>query len=163
MTFEAPPASTSRGASGRLLVVGIFGLAILASGFAWWWNFNRGHLALDLYGSEGAMLIRTAPKVEVLRQKPEGNLDISRAPGLINARASLLSDASYEWPATNLRQDSPLFSVRFSQGKRSIDVVFDFENETISNSVTQRLAKLKTKTAEGWRSYLARQVKAANK
>jgi hypothetical protein len=139
----------------------MFGLAILASVFAWWWNFNRGRRSLELYGAEGAMLIRTAPKVEVLRAEPEGNIDISRAPGLINARASLLSDASYEWSAADVRQDSPLFSVRFSRGERSIDVTFDFENETIWNSATQRVAKLKKKTAEGWRSYLARQVEAA--
>ena len=163
MASERPPATTAAPASGRLLVVGIFGLAILASGFAWWWNFNRGRRALELYGAEGATLIRTAPVVQVLRPDSERNLDISRAPGLINARASLLSDASYVWSAGELRQDSPLFSVRFSKGERSIDVVFDFENETISNSVTQRVAKLKNKTAEGWISYLARQLEAANK
>src|SRR5205823_12976589 len=98
---------------------------------------------------EEATLIRTEPKVEMLREPHESNLDISRAPGLINARAALLSDASYEWTATEHRQESPLFTVRFTRGERSVDVTFDFENRSITNSATKRSATLKQKTAEG--------------
>src|SRR6476620_10123177 len=104
--------------SGRTLVLAMLGLAVLASIFAWGWNYSRGRKSLELYGPEAATLIRTAPKVEVLREPHESNIDISRAPGLINARASLLSDASYDWTATEQRQESPLFTVRFTRGER---------------------------------------------
>jgi hypothetical protein len=136
----------------------MFAVAVLAAAFAWWWNFNRSKKALDFYGPEGALLIRTAPMVEFLRPPPETSIDISEAPGLINARASLLSDASYDWSAMDVRQESPLFSVRFQRGDSSIVITFDFENQTVRTSTTQRTAKLAKKTANGWQSYLARQV-----
>jgi hypothetical protein len=143
---------------GRRTVLTILAIAVLAAAFAWWWNFNRGRKALEFYGPEAATLIRTAPKVEILRSQPETDIDISKAPGLINARASLLSDASYDWSATRPTQQSPLFSVRFSRGEKSVVVTFDFENQTISNSATERTIAMKPKTADGWRKYLARLI-----
>ena len=142
--------------AGSRAVIAMFAVATVAATFGWWWNYNRGIRALEFYGSEGAVLIRTAPAVEYLQSSPDEPIDISKAPGLINARASLLSDASYDWTATDVRQESPLFSVRFRRGERSIVVTFDFENRTIHASTTKRTAKLVNKTAEGWQSYLAR-------
>jgi hypothetical protein len=131
---------------------------VLAAAFAWWWNFNRGRQALDFFGAEAATLIRTAPRVEYVRPPPEENIDISQAPGLINARTSLLSDASYEWGHATSQLQAPLFVVRFSQGERSVEITFDFENRTMKTSSTGRSATLTKKTAEGWQAYLARQV-----
>jgi hypothetical protein len=142
---------------GSRAVMAMFAVAVLAAGFAWWWNYNRGLRALGLYGAEGAWLIRTAPVVEFLQPSPAEAIDISQAPGLINARASLLSDASYDWSAADVRQQSPLFSVRFRHKEQSIVVTFDFENQTIHASTTDGIAKLVNKTAEGWQGYLARQ------
>jgi len=138
----------------------MFAVAVVAAGFAWWWNYNRGIKALELYGAEGALLVRTAPVVEFLQSSPGEPIDLSKAPGLINARASLLSDASYDWSAADVRQESPLFSVRFRRGARSIVVTFDFENRTVHASTTDRTARLVNKTAEGWQGYLARQSAA---
>jgi len=149
--------------TGRAAVLAMIVAAVLAAGFSWWWNFNRGRKALDFYGSEAATLIRTAPRVEILRPEPETDVDISKAPGLLNARASLLSDASYEWGAAGISQESPLFSVRFSRGEPSVVVTFDFENRTVRHSNSQRIVALKPKTAEGWQSYLARQLNGARK
>src|SRR5439155_19690145 len=144
----------------QLAVVTMLAVGLAAAVFSWSWNYHRGRNSLQFYGPEAATLIRTAPKVEILRPEPESNIDISRAPGLLNARAALLSDASYEWTASAAPQESPLFSVRFSRGEHSVVVTFDFENRTISNSTTPRVATLKQKTADGWRQYLARITKA---
>jgi hypothetical protein len=137
-------------------VIAMFAVAAGAAAFAWWWNYNRGKQALELYGPEGAYLIRTAPVVEYLNPPPADPIDISKAPGLINARASLLSDASYEWEVSDNRQESSLSSVRFKRGDQSIVVKFDFVNRTIHASTTQRTAKLAKKTADGWQSYLTK-------
>jgi hypothetical protein len=134
----------------------MFAVAAAAAAFAWWWNYNRGKQALEFYGPVGAHLIRTAPVVELLQPSAAEPIDLSKAPGLINARASLLSDASYDWAASDVTQEPPLFSVRFRRGDQSVVVTFDFENRTIHASTTQRTAKLVKKTADGWRSYLAR-------
>ncbi|HEY2414490.1 MAG TPA: hypothetical protein VGI40_19750 [Pirellulaceae bacterium] len=138
----------------------MFAVAILMAAMAWWWNYHRGQKALDFYGPEGVLLIRTAPVVEFLQPTPEAVIDISKAPGLINARASLLSDASYDWTATAVREESPLFSVRFRRGDRSVVMTFDFENRTVHASTTDKTARLVKKTAEGWQNYLARQSKS---
>ena len=152
--------NSPRPASGHRLVLAIFALALAASAFAWWWNFNRGRRALEFYGPEAATLIRTAPAVEILRAEPEKNIDIGQAPGLINARASLLSDASYEWSAADPRQESPRFSVRFARGEQTVTLTFDFEHQTVATSSTGRVARLTKKTAAGWQQYLARHLTA---
>src|SRR5437870_2908986 len=97
MESAAPRNPVRSSGSGQALVLAMFGLAVLAATFAWWWNYNRGRQSLEFFGAEGATLIRTAPQVEYLRSEPESSINISKAPGLLNARASLLSDASYEW------------------------------------------------------------------
>src|SRR5438128_2232722 len=114
MTASSPDFDgTKPGASsGQRAVLAMLAIGILAAVFSWLWNYNRERQSLEFYGPQAATLIRTAPQVEVLRPEPEANIDISKAPGLINARASLLSDASYEWSATAALQESPLFSVR---------------------------------------------------
>src|SRR5262245_25534058 len=150
-------AQTPAGA-GKTAVLAMLAVGVVAAVFAWWWNYNRGRMALEFYGAEAATLIRTAPRVEILRPEPEVDIDISKTPGLINARASLLSDASYDWSAAAPAQQSPPFSVRFSRGERSVVVTFDFESRTVTSSSTQRTAALRPKTADGWRQYLARRT-----
>lgn len=147
---------------GQFVVGAMLAVAVLMATFAWWWNYNRGIHALNFYGADGAILLRTAPVVEYLRSDPEEPIDISGAKGLINARAALLSDASYDWPAGDVHQESPLFSVRFRRGKQALVVTFDFGNRTIHASTTQRTAKLNKKTAEGWQSYLSRNAKPSS-
>jgi hypothetical protein len=160
-SFESPPASSGPGHRGQFVVVTMFAIAAAAAVFAWWWNYHRGDQSLVFFGSEGARLIRTAPKVEYLRSPSDESIDISSAPGLLHARTSLLSDASYDWSAPDPRLESPQFSVRFSRGRSHVVVTFDFENRTIRSSSTGRTAKLIQKTSEGWQAYLARQVEQA--
>ena len=155
------PSKSELHGRGQAVVVAMLAIAVLAALFAWGWNYSRGRRALEFYGSEGAVLVRTAPVVEFLRPEPEPAIDLSRAPGLINARASLLSDASYDWSAQDLRQQSPLFSVRFRRGEQAIVITFDFENRTIHASTTQKTARLDHKTSTGWQSYLARHTASA--
>jgi hypothetical protein len=139
---------------GHFVVIAMLAVALAAAAFAWWWNFQRGRKALEFYGPEAATLVRTAPKVELLRGD-EPVRDISQAKGLLNARTSLLGDASYLWASEGrfIKSDATL---RFSEGERSIPVSFDFENRMIS--VNGKMAVLNQKTADGWRSYLARQT-----
>jgi len=151
MTSPTPASASHRG---QFVVLSMLGVAVLAASFAWWWNLQRGRRALEFYGPEAATLIRTAPKVELLRDD-EAVRDISKAKGLLNARTSLLGDASYQWSSEG-RFAKPDAILRFTDGKRSALVSFDFENQTIS--ANYKTAVLSQKTADGWRSYLARQT-----
>ena len=141
---------------GQTAVIAMLLIGLAAAAFAWWWNFNRGRRTLEFYGPEAARLIRTAPRVEFLKPPPEANVDLSKAPGLINARASLLSDASFDWDQSAPPPAPPLFTVRFSDGERFVDVTFDFENRTLRTSSNSKTVVLKNKTGEGWRGYLAK-------
>lgn len=158
METESHLQAASRG-NGRWLVAALLCVGALAGGFAWWWNFKRGRRTLEFFGPEAARLIRTAPQVELLKTPPEDNVDFSHAPGLINARASLLSDASYVWDQTPAGSNSPRLTVRFADGKRSVDLTFDFENRTLHTSSTNKTVVLSEKTAAGWQSYLQRHAR----
>ncbi len=158
MNEPEPEISRHGKTTGQLVVGAMLTIALLMATFAWVVNYNRGKRALDFYGPDGAILLRKAPLVEYLRPEPDGPIDISQAPGLINARAALLSDASYDWTASDVVQESPLFSVRFRRGEQSLVITFDFENHTLHASTTQRTARLNKKTSDGWQSYLARQA-----
>ena len=53
--------------SGKWVVLTIFFLAVAMAAFAVWWNYERGRRSLALWGKDGALLIRGAKKVELLR------------------------------------------------------------------------------------------------
>src|SRR3954469_7082023 len=153
MASDAPPERSKQGAPrGQFLVIAMLGVAVAAATFAWWWNFQRGRKALEFYGPAAATLIRTAPKVELSRDG-EPVRDISKAKGLLNARTSLLGDASYQWNAEGQFANSDA-TLRFTDGERSVLVSFDFENQTIS--ANRKIVLLSQKTADGWRIYLER-------
>jgi hypothetical protein len=165
---------------GKLAVLGLLAVGLVAAGFAWWWNFQHGRKCLEFYGSEAALLIRTAPRVELLElaastdNKATSNadllqlgeqsfrivrqLDISKAPGLIHARTALVDDASYRWgekPAACPPQIQ--YAVRFSD-RSSVTLAFDFACERVRRAERGGQAVLIPKVAAGWKSFLARQA-----
>jgi hypothetical protein len=153
-----PTLTSNSSVRGQAVVITLLFLGIAAAAFAWWWNFKRGRQTLAFFGPSAARLVRTASRVEFLRPPPEPHIDLSRAPGLINARASLLSDASYAWNEAPAPSASPLFTVRFTAGQDSVDLTFDFENSTLRTSSTGKTVVLQPKTAAGWQDYLSRHV-----
>src|SRR5262249_48288752 len=113
---------SSRG--GQLVVLAMLVVATLAATFAWWWNYSRGDQALEFFGPEGALLIRTAPHVSLLAASESPEIDLSRAPGLLNARASLLADASFQWTEPQGNVAPAEWAVRFRRGDHSVTVTF---------------------------------------
>jgi hypothetical protein len=161
---------------GKLAVLAIFALALTAAGVAWWFNYSRGQRTLEFYGRDAALLIRTAPQVELLRLAPVeeisaggetlsfggsrrrviDRIDISQAKGLIHARTSLLADSSYEW-STGLSdcQSRTDLAVRFT-GRTSATLVFDFACRRVWYAEYAKPVTLIPKVAEGWQSFLGR-------
>lgn len=148
---------------GKLAVLTMFGVAALMAAFGWWWNYSRGQRCLVFYGSEAAALIRTAPKVEIITSAQSGEkgvIDISKAPGLLNARTSLLDDASFRWavpPATGATNNQQ--RLRFARGDREVTLLLDFENRTITVEKDGRAATLDEKTSHGWQRFIGRHEK----
>jgi hypothetical protein len=145
---------------GKLAVLTMLGVAVLMAAFAWWWNYSRGQRCLAFYGSQSAALIRTAPKVEIVKSSQAGEasvIDISQAPGLLNARTSLLDDASFQWtvpPAAGAASDRQ--RVRFARGDREVTLLLDFGTRTITVESGGRAATLDEKTASGWQRFIGR-------
>lgn len=154
--------ATANKSTGQFAVFAMLALAVVAAVFSWWWNYNRGRKALEFYGPQAATLIRTAPKVEIILPDEERTIDISHAPGLLNARASLLSDASYDWSIKTEEPSPNQPAIRFSNGDQSVIILFNFPAKGISVSPGRRIVKLKTKTVTGWKSYIERQIRTAS-
>jgi hypothetical protein len=167
-TGTSPPARLN---PGKLAVVGLLTAGLLAASFAWWWNYNRGRRALDLYGAPAARLIRTAPVVELLStesgvtppQATDGRgavrtTDISRAAGLLHARTSLLQDASYDWDAPASPGTSESVVLQFSDGRATAAMYLYVDEGIITAASSGRSARLVSKTAAGWRTFLLRNI-----
>lgn len=168
--------STNRG---KLAVLAIFMLALAMAAFAWWWNQASSRRALAFYGGDAAHLIRTAPQVEILvlyapslraeagedaiqfgglSRRVLRRIDISKAPGLLNARTSLLTDASYVGAASENGEDVARV-IRFVDGKGETLIGLD---DPVKHAVLPdaRRLQMAEKTARGWQSFLDRQVQA---
>lgn len=177
-----PPRTTTTSSSrGKYAVLGILLLAFAMAAFAWTWNFEQSLRCLDLYGGQAARLIRTAPIVELLEitsQPPEDNaaatttldiagvpmtitkrIDISHAPGLLNARTALIDDASFDWTDQPVEsEDSGRAVIRFSDGSQETLLYLNFANRRLMVLPEGRTARLVPKAASGWHSFVTRQA-----
>ena len=193
---EAPVAPSAN--TGKLAVLAMIAVALVAATFAWWWNFNRGRKTLAFFGPTAARLIRTAPKVEILvigenrvilpsRDEEEilgvakstggpdstddyvliGNIlfpvyrriDISKAPGLIHARASLLTDSSYTGENTMTAWGDFTEVVRFADDDGEVFLAFSKRRPDLHVVSEVKALRLIPKTADGWRQFIERNVK----
>src|SRR4051794_4880249 len=74
---DLPPSSVST-ISGKLLIIGILVLALVAAAASWWFRHNATHRAAKFWGPEAAILIRDAPNVELLVLQPaDGNKQLN--------------------------------------------------------------------------------------
>jgi hypothetical protein len=163
-------------------VLGMLLVAVLAAAFAWWWNFDRGRKTLEFFGPRAAQLIRTAPRVEILvvggaaagtmandsvpfhgRVQPVyRRIDISRAPGLIHARTSLLADSSYRDTVPTPRPGLQSFTavVRFADGPDEVLLAFTHPDGYLENLARGKLKQLIPKAASGWQQFIERNLSA---
>ena len=186
MTFtdDSEPVASYTSA-GKVAVLAMIAVALVAATFAWWWNFNRGRKTLAFFGSQAARLIRTAPTVEILVVGgPEstggpastdvkvlvGNslfrvyrrIDISQAPGLIHARASLLTDSSYTGETILTAQGDFTEIVRFADDNGEVLLAFSKQQPDLHVVSDRKAMRLIPKTADGWRQFIERNVKQAD-
>lgn len=175
----APAAAAARG---QWVVVALVLLGLAAAGVAWIWNYARSRRALAFWGPQTAVLLRRARTVElVLLERPlspgqtaagplgevalggqrwqiQTRIDLSRAPGILNARTSLLQDASFlDEPPQTYRGPLPRVLLRFADGNAEAWVGFDLEVGLVIIPQRRLALPLASKTAGGWRDFLRRQ------
>ena len=118
--------------NGKLVVLGIFFVALGAAAFGMLFRYQATRRTLQFWGSENVAMVADAPVVEAVRFGPEGQeqavaeqVDISGARGLVHLRQALLEDRSFDWDEPAAR-DEPVWSygLRFRDGTSSVMLVF---------------------------------------
>jgi hypothetical protein len=149
---------------GKIVIVVMLGLAIGAAGFAWYQNYQRSARARTYWG-DSAATIRFAKKVETFRiaadGKPADVTEISDAPGLLNARTSLMSDDAFDWsvePSTLTPSGDWKYGVRFVAGDDVVTLLFSENSDLMLVGERSQAVRLDPKTAAGWRAYLSKSL-----
>jgi hypothetical protein len=162
-------------ATGQLVIVAILTAGVAAAGFAWWYQYHQGRRALAYWGAEGALLVRSAPRVELLvldrttliqdathedvfdRAVIERR-DISNARGLIHARQALLADASFLAEDTDATPPHWQYALRFRDEARELDVAFDLETGRLRSSASDEVLRLGPTLKKGLKQFFIEQL-----
>ncbi len=150
---------------GKAVILGIFLLALVLSGFAWWYQLRKGSHCREFLGTDAVQLIRQASRVDLMRlerlpgttagpgstaatiELPGGiyrvteRTDITPVPGLLHARHALLQDVNYQWarPPGDCASDWA-FALQFSSDTREAVLAFDPACNLIGVGDTDRTA-----------------------
>lgn len=151
---------------GKIAIVVMLALAIAAAAFAWYQNYQRSVRARAFWDDKAAT-IRFAKKVEAFRlrdnNEPVDVTDISSAPGLLNARTSLMSDDAFDWsvePFTPPSSSQWMYGVRFVSDDNNVTLLFSDQSDAMLVRELDKAIQLDVKTAAGWRSYLQKALRA---
>jgi hypothetical protein len=102
----APPQFRVSNSSGKLVIIGIVAIALIAAGTSWWFRLHATHRAARFWGPDDARLLRDAPVVLLhVNTREPAERDISSARGLVHLRSALLEDRSFSWPATPVQNE----------------------------------------------------------
>lgn len=158
--------------SGQVVVLGILGVALSATGYAWLHHRGQGQHSLDFWGSENALLVRRAQSVRVDRlehvpldeqtkepspTRTKGDVleidsekyvvtasrDISEAKGLIHCRQALIFDPTYDWDQSPTRQGEWQYALRFANNNKELVVLFDIQSGLVRHSQPAKVAVAK--------------------
>lgn len=141
-----PTLPPEAGVSGKLVIIGILTVALVAAATSWWFRYYSTHQAAVFWGSQAARLIRDAPLVELLKLAPSTSVgptnrdveirgetyrishqvDVSSAHGMAHLRNALLEDRSFD--AFNVIFESTphywRWALKFRAENESITVLF---------------------------------------
>lgn len=125
--------------SGSKVVLGIFGLAIVAATLSWWYRFETAHESTKFWGPHFALLIVEPSDVTAFRlvKSDEGSYPIleekytrtdtkslTDAPGMTHLRTSIAHDRNYLWEKT-VQADEWKYGLQFEADGRSATVLLN--------------------------------------
>jgi hypothetical protein len=125
--------------SGSKVVLGIFGLAIVAATLSWWYRFETAHESTKFWGPHFALLIVEPSDVTAftLAKSDEGSFPIlddkylrtdtkslTDAPGMTHLRTSIAHDRNYLWDKP-VKADEWACGLQFEADGRSATVLFN--------------------------------------
>lgn len=146
--------------SGRWFTLAIVAVCVGLVLAALWQRSRDTSRIREFWGAGNARLIQQAPQVGLRVDGPadrgdapslegqRGWQDISRAPGLVHLRATLVDDRYFRWPAreaTNRERSAsePAFRVlRFSDSEGFVDVAIDIEQGVVVHLAEGRAVEI---------------------
>ncbi len=163
--------------SGTKLVLGIFGLALLAGVFSWWYRYEVAHRSTTFWGPYFAELIARPSDVNAFGLKPAtaetgedalqilsqsferiDSKDLTSAPGMVHLRNSILSDGNYRWDEPVATNDWR-WCLQFS-GKGMTATILFTDDFAVLGRMNQRGDNVRTvdcqPMAESLREYFAK-------
>jgi hypothetical protein len=128
----------------KLMLLAMLAISLAGAGGGWWYQQSLQRRPIQLWGHEAATLMLRAPTVELWRLKPVINgepasiritaqgdafeadkrIDVSRAPGFLHLRHSLLSDYSFDWSDSASGKRDWRYALRFADKERTATVLF---------------------------------------
>ena len=156
---------------GVLLVLILLSLGIAAGSAAVWYHTQQTQRPLELWGTEGSLLIERAPEVLLYRLSPEGEGDasnkrsidiggqayqltdqheISKAAGFSHVRWGLCQNSSFDWQSGCEACDAPNWNlaIRFVDGDRQITIALDTVCGNVMHVATQTCVSIAPIAAE---------------
>jgi hypothetical protein len=130
---------------GRTVVIGIFVLALVMAGGAWWRRLQESRHAAEFWGRGGAPLVvgntqiawlvladeRTdEPGTEAtLGRSVVNEFELTDKPGVVHFRYALTQDANFDWAGLRtVSLDDPgnwAYALRFTDGTHTLHVVLE--------------------------------------
>ena len=153
--------------SGSKLVLGIFGLALMAAALSWWYRYESAHRSTSFWGPHFAELIARPSDVTAfgLRKETDGETsndsfpilaktysrsepkDLTKAPGMVHLRHSILTDGNYNWdkPVQDLSPegDDWRWCLQFTDGGVTATLLFN-EDFTILGRLNRRADEVRS-------------------
>lgn len=180
MNAKLTSASNSGFSGGKIVVIGIFGVALLAAGAGLIYKYFASQRPLEMWGAEGVQVIQKASQVELLSLEEntgrtgtaqEDHLsfgghpllvnqrrDISKAQGLIHHRHFLTESVTYiDLPVAASELRPWTHAVVFRDGVQTVTVLFDLNNDRLGNLQAGREVRINAKIADNWQRFIDRQ------
>jgi hypothetical protein len=162
---------------GKLVIVAILTVALLAASAAWWHVYRQGRRVLQLWGAATASRIRLASECELLWLQPAGTghdsdllidgrrwsvtrrADLTNARGWVHARQALIEDRSYLWTHSAAPTERAVweYAVRFRNDQGETLLVFDLHSGQVLEPALNRRADIGP-IAVGLRTFFAEQL-----
>lgn len=162
---------------GTLVVLLLLIAGLMASAAAIWHHRHKTQQALELWGSEGSLLIERAPDVTLYRlvnvdikvdvgdkATPDAEMirlsgeeyvltqpqDMQGAAGFSHVRWGLCQDSSYAWQSDRAPCDDASwnFAVRFVDGPRQLTIAFDTNGALVTAVGAERCISYQPITKE---------------
>jgi hypothetical protein len=132
--------------TGRIVILGMVVIALLAALYAQWHLYFDSRRALEYYGADASTLVQQSDHLDLLYLAPvtpelqarrlaeitildetyvvTKMANIDKAPGVIHARTALLSDSNYDWISTANGSPNWVYAFQFRKNKSTAIVAF---------------------------------------